>query len=84
MFFIHICFGRMKQTILALKFSWSFSGFDGIDANSCDDGCHIPARTQNKHKQMQMKRKGVRDPNQTIGHMFLLSDDNGDDKGLLI
>jgi hypothetical protein len=69
---------------LVLKFSWSFSGFDGIDANSCDDGGHVLVRTQNKHKQMQMKRKGVRDPNQTTSHMFLLSDDNGDDKGLFI
>jgi hypothetical protein len=33
---------------------------------------------------MQMKRKGVRDPNQTTSHMFLLSDDNDDDKGLFI
>ncbi len=69
---------------MVLKFSWSFSGFDGIDANSCDDGGHVLVRTQNKQKQMQMKRKGVRDPNQTTNHMFLLSDDNGDDTGLFI
>lgn len=33
---------------------------------------------------MQMKRKGVKDPNQTTSHMFFLSNDNGDDRGLLI
>ncbi len=67
---------------MVLNFFWSFNGFDGIDANSCDDGCHVLARTYNKHK--QMKRKGVRDPNQITCHMFFSSDDNGDDKGLLI